>query len=442
MNDVKYIVAIDLGTTKIVSIVGEQVKDGRYRVVFHKEDKSVGINHGQIENIESVANVVIPALEEIRDTIHIDIRNEYIYIGIAGRSISCAEIKTERQRDIYEEEISEKEIGRLEQDVPKAALKSQGDEILHIIPQKYSIDGIDDIICPVGRLGNKLTGYFYVIMGNSLARKHAEILCTKLNIPMTKLILEPIASAEATLDEDEKEVGVVMIDMGGGTTDVIIYKEKTVKHVAIIPRGGNHITGEIKKRCGILLNQAEKAKIICGLSTFDSKSKLEVPGINGRAPRQISMNDVSTIIRDCMREIMDLVMKEIEAAKCTKLCSAGIVITGGGSNMKGMEEFLKERTKMDVKIGIPDYIENDRKTDRIFLPEYSTAVGLMICGFEHAKTLPPKKQEVPPPSPPSTPPTPPPPPTPPLLALIKAWVKKLWDIFLKFINPQPEEKND
>ncbi|MDR1583407.1 MAG: cell division protein FtsA [Prevotellaceae bacterium] len=426
----KYVVAIDLGTTKIVSIVGEKTENGRYNILDYSEVPSYGIRRGEVENIGKVTNAVIPTLEKIKAKMQIEIKN--VYVGIAGQHITCVENRIERIRHRYDELITKEEIITLEEDAGKLHLNPET-EILHIIPRHYSVDEKNDIIDPVGRLGNKLAGHFYVITGHKSTRIHTSICMERLNLSLQKLILEPIASARTTLNEEEKEAGVIMIDIGGGTTDLIIYKDQKIIHTAVIPFGGNIITDDIKEGCGILQAQAEQAKIKFGLSAKDNNDDLlEIEGINGRPPRNIPLKTISSIISSRLNEIVDMVMAEIEKAKCTGL-NLGIVVTGGVSKMKGIKDFLQKKTGMVVKIGTPDHIIND-PADNIFHPKYATAVGLIMCGFDHLENSPP-------PLPPPPPPLLTPPFTPPPLP-VTSWWSRAWDAVITFMGPQKEERND
>jgi cell division protein FtsA len=432
-----HIIAIDLGTTKVVSIVGEKAEKGCYKILAYSEAASTGIRHGQVENVENVIGAISPTLTEIKAKTGID-RVEKIYVGIAGQSITCIENRTETFRDKYDELITKEEIKELEIAAGKLHL-NKGEEILHVIPQSYTIDGTEGITDPAGRLGNKITGHFHVIIGNEKNRIHIETCMRKLDLSIQKLFLEPIASAKAILSEDEKEMGVAMIDMGGGTTDLAVYEEGIIKHTAVIPFGGNSITNDIKTGCSILFSQAEKAKIQFGILLNDNREYVMVEGISGRPPQNIFLNAISDIIKIRLDEIMVMVMSEINKAKCGKL-NAGIVITGGVSKMNNIKEYLEAKTGMPVKTGNPDYLSSDSPQE-IIHPKYSTAVGLIMCGFDHLEndyTPPP-----PPPPPPLPLPSPPPPPSP---SPILQWLRKTWQackqMFKVFMNSQPEEKND
>jgi cell division protein FtsA len=395
----KYVIAIDLGTTKVVSIVGEKAGNGRYKITAYSEAISEGIRRGQVEQITKVMNVVKPTLDAIKAQTGIaDVKD--VFVGIAGQYIKCIENRVERFRDKYDEVVTKEEIGKLESDAAKLHFNSEI-EILHVIPQSYSIDETSGITEPVGRLGNKLTGHFYVVTGHKSTRIHTDICMTKLNLSLQKLILEPIASSRAILSDDEKETGVAMIDIGGGTTDLIVYKDGTIVHTAVIPFGGNIITEDIKTTCSILYSQAEEIKIKFGLLTTASgvDELHRVEGISGRPPRYLSSDKISKIISSRVNEIMDMVLSEIiYKTQCGKL-GAGIVITGGVAKMKGIKEFLENKLKAEAKINAkidrkikqeviissPIYISDSDKN--IIHPKYSTAVGLVMCGFDYLDTI-------------------------------------------------------
>lgn len=375
-----YIFAIDLGTTKVVSVVGEKTDNGRYRILAFGEAESSGVRRGQVENIHSVMAAVTPTLEALKAA-GITELNE-VFVGIAGQHIKYTENRADITRDKYEEEISEEEIKLLEANAYKLHLEP-GDEVLHAIPQTYSIDGVNNITDPVGRLGRKLVGHFHVIIGNTASTSHTQICIKRLGLNLQKLILEPIASSRAVLTEDEMEVGVVMVDMGGGTTDLVIYHEGIVRHTAVIPLGGNVITEDIKTGCGILQRQAEQIKIQYGscMSTMVPENKIiTVPGIQGREPREISFKALASIIEARLEEIIGMVMHEVKMYG--KKLNAGIVFTGGGAQITHLPQFIKLKTAMDVRIGKPEYTTTDSPKE-LNLPKFSTAAGLVMCGFDY-----------------------------------------------------------
>ena len=283
-----YIAAIDLGTTKVVTILGEKRSNGRFRIVAHADADSSGVRRGQVENIQHVIEAIKPTLQQVKESSGIDSIPE-VFVGIAGQHIRCIESRADTTRNDYDVEITENEIKRLETDMYKIRMEP-GEEVLHVIPQHYSIDGVHGISDPVGRLGQRLSGNFHVIIGNTSSVHHTELCIRRLGLIQKRLILEPLASAHAVLNDDEREIGVAMIDMGGGTTDLAIYHDKIVRHTAVIPFGGNSITEDIKKGCDILLRQAEQVKVQCGsclASMVPNNTIIEVPGIAGRERRAI-----------------------------------------------------------------------------------------------------------------------------------------------------------
>jgi cell division protein FtsA len=391
----KYVVAIDLGTTKIVSIVGEKTEHGRYRILAYSETVSHGIRRGQVEQIHKVMDSVTPTLEAIKAETGITDLGQ-VFVGIAGQYITCIENKVEKIRSQFDEMISVEEIKELETNAGKLHINAEL-EILHIIPQNYSVDDRIGITDPVGRLGNKLTGYFYVITGNKSTRTNTEVCMDKLNLSLQQLILEPIASARAALFDEEKEAGVAMIDIGGGTTDLIIYKDNILVSTVVIPFGGNSITEDIKTYCSILFNQAEKIKIEFGLDA-NRDEFVRVNGISGHPFKVLPLNDILETIIFRLNEIITMVLYEINKIQCGKL-GAGLVVTGGVSQMKGIKKFLENRLKqeaaakpellkkmnIEVTISAPKYISDS--DENIIHPKYSTAVGLIMCGFDYLDNL-------------------------------------------------------
>jgi cell division protein FtsA len=377
-----YLVAIDLGTSKIVTIVGEEIQNSKYiKIIAYDEALSSGIIDGQVENVQNVVKIVESALIQIKDKAQISEIKE-VYVGIAGKYIQYIKGMAKMIRPKYEKLITEEEIKHLEQEACKQHTSSR-DKIIHAIPQTYSIDGIDEITDPVGRLGNKLQGKFIIITDQNISTtQSAEICMNRLNLSVKKYILTPIAAARAVLSEEEKDMGVAMVDMGGGTTDVIVFKDKILRHIAIIPSGGNIITQEIKKGCNITFKMAENIKIrygSCLTSAVPKNEIIKIQGINGREPRKIPLSFLSDIIEEQMIVLIYKILSEIN--QYSGNLAAGIVFTGGGSNMKNLSELVQNETGMGVRIGKPvDVSEISPK--KIISPKYSTAIGLIMCGLD------------------------------------------------------------
>ncbi|MDR0385353.1 MAG: cell division protein FtsA [Prevotellaceae bacterium] len=381
----EYLTAIDLGTTKIVSIVGEKISNsGRVRILAYSEAPSVGIRHGQVENIRNVVGIVRHTLNDIETTYGISDINE-VYVGIAGMHIRYVRDREEITRRKYDELITDEDVNRLASNACTMQV-NPGEKIIHVISQTFIIDNTIETTDPRGCLGQKLAGNFMIIIEKGISTRHTEVCIENLNLSLKELILEPMASAKAVLSEDEKEMGVAVVDMGGGTTDLIIFHEKTIEHTAIIPFGGNTITQDIKTACDITFRNAEKIKIqygSCISSMVPENNIVSVPRGDGRDPCEISFKSLACIIEARMIEIVDMILFEIEkyTGGNRRKLGTGIVFTGGGSQMTHLREFVKLKTGMDVKIGKPVYV-SDSSPREIIHPKYSTAVGLIMCGLE------------------------------------------------------------
>ncbi|MDR1054838.1 MAG: cell division protein FtsA [Prevotellaceae bacterium] len=378
----EYVAAIDLGTTKVVTLVAKKTESGRYNILAHSEAPSSGVHRGQVENIQEVVNAVKPTIEEVRRKSGINFTD--VFVGIAGQHIRCIESRGDLQREDYDLEISAKEVKRLEDSMYNIRMEP-GEEILHVIPQSYNVDDSLGVNNPVGRLGQRLSANFHIIIGKTLSAQHTQRCIDRVGLSLNRLVLEPLASAKAVLTEDEKEVGVAMVDMGGGTTDLVVYYDKVVRHTAVIPFGGNVITADIKHGCGVLARQAEQMKVQYGscLASMAPQNKIiTIPGISGRESREISFKTLASIIEARLEEIIGAVMFEIERSGFMDKLSAGIVFTGGGAMFSDMPQFIRLKTGFDVRIAKPQYLTPECSPD-IFRETYSTAVGLIMTGFEY-----------------------------------------------------------
>ncbi|MDR2562671.1 MAG: cell division protein FtsA [Prevotellaceae bacterium] len=375
-----YIAAIDLGTTKIVTVIGEK-KDNHFRIVAYAEAPSSGIKGGEVENIKRVADAVTPTLEKVKQEAGIEKIDE-VFVGIAGQYIRCIESSTDLTRDNYEKEIDEEEIMRLEKDMKKMRVEP-GEIILHVIPQTYNVDNAMGVNDPVGRLGNKLSCNFHIIIGKSASTLHTSRCIERLDMKLKHLFLEPIASARAILTDDEKELGVAMIDMGGGSTDLLIYHDNIVRHTAVIPWGGKTITGDIQKICAIPQRDAERIKVTYGtcMESFAQSNKEIIVPIEQHLPRQIEHKLLAKIIEARMKEIIGFVMHEIARSGYARKLGAGIVFTGGAADTKNLAEFIHLNTGMSFRIGRPG--NNLAGSQDVIYPKYSTAIGLIMCGFDY-----------------------------------------------------------
>jgi len=381
----EYIAAIDLGTTKVVTLVGQRSADGKVKVIASSETPSLdGIQRGEVLNIRKVTDAVQHTLDEVRQLTNLPIND--VYVGIAGQHVHRIDSRLDNIRSDDYSEITEQEIREMEEKIHKTKVEP-GEKILHVIPQNYNVDGRCGIINPVGMLGKRVEANYRIFVGKTQSAEYTHRCIQQVGLNLKQLILEPLASAKAVLDNDEMACGVAMVDIGGGTTDLVVYYDNVVRHTAVIPFGGNIVTEDIREGCGVLPRLAEDIKIQYGscFSDLVENTLLVVPGISGRGPREISLKFLAEIIEARMNEIMDAVLYHIELSGYADRLHAGIVFTGGGSTMQDLAEFVRNKTGMDVRIAKPLNITDDSITD-VQYPSYSTAVGLLLKGIEYEST--------------------------------------------------------
>jgi cell division protein FtsA len=377
--------AIDVGTTKIVTVIGKINDSGKLEILSLAKAESKGVKRGVVQNIEETVASIRKTVEEAEQKAGVKLSE--VFVGIAGQHIKSMKIGSHLHRDSFDEEITRDDLQRLEDDVRKIPLDI-GESIIHVIPQSYVIDNETGIKNPVGMLGRRIEGNFHLVIANMAMAKNLEKCVNRVGLKVKYLMLEPIASAEAVLTEEEKEAGVALVDIGGGTTDIAVYHDFVIAHTAVIPFGGNAITEDIKKGCAILQRQAEQLKIQFG-STFgdlaDPDKVVSISGIAGRDPREISFRNLAYIIQSRMEEIIDKVYYEIERSGVIDRLSAGFVFTGGGALIRHLPQFVKFRTGMDVRIGFPSEHLVANTPAEYNHPIYSTAIGLLIKGYEYLK---------------------------------------------------------
>ncbi|MBR4138088.1 MAG: cell division protein FtsA [Bacteroidales bacterium] len=387
MSNPVYIVGLDIGTTKIACFVGEKVENGKIVIRGYGKTESTGVKRGMVFNIEETVNAIRRAVDQASEQSNVDIKT--VNVGIAGHHIRSVQHRGVLMRDNPNVEITEEEIDKLRQDVFKLGM-TPGEEIIDVIPQEYIVDDEMGIRHPKGMLGSKLEANFHVIIGQVAAARNIITCIKQAGLEMDHMILEPIASAEAVLGEDEKEAGVALVDIGGGTTDIAIFYDNIIYHTAVIPFGGNVITEDIRQGCSIIKKHAEEIKVKFGSAVASENRDDEVvsiPGIRGREPKEISFKTLASIIQARLSEIFDIVNNEIQKVNSEHKLIAGIVLTGGGAMMKHIQQLAAFKTGLDVRIGYPnEYLANDT-AEELASPMYSTGVGLVIEGiarYEHA----------------------------------------------------------
>ena len=381
MSNPVYIVGLDIGTTKIACFVGEKVENNRIVIRGYGKTESTGVKRGMVFNIEETVNAIRRAVDMASEQSNVDIKT--VNVGIAGHHIRSVQHRGVLMRDNPNVEITEEEIDTLRQDVFKLGM-TPGEEIIDVIPQEYIVDDEMGIRHPKGMLGSKLEANFHVIIGQVAAARNIVTCIKQAGLEMEHMILEPIASAEAVLGEDEKEAGVALVDIGGGTTDIAIFYDNIIYHTAVIPFGGNVITEDIRQGCSIIKKHAEEIKVKFGSAVASENRDDEVvsiPGIRGRESKEISFKTLASIIQARLSEIFDIVNNEIQKVNSEHKLIAGIVLTGGGAMMKHIQQLAAFKTGLDVRIGYPnEYLANDT-AEELASPMYSTGVGLVIEGI-------------------------------------------------------------
>lgn len=379
----QFIAAVDIGTTKIVTLVGKKNENGKLEIISLKRTDSKGVKRGVVLNIEETVNAISSTVSDVQIESGI-IFNE-VFVGIAGQHIKSIKNRGYILHDSYEHEIKQEDIDKLIDDMYKIPI-DVGEEIIHVLPQTFVVDNETGVKNPIGMCGKKVEANFHIVIGQISSAKNIEKCVNRVGLKLIDLILEPLASSAAVLTDEEKEAGVALVDIGGGTTDIAIYYDNVVRHTAVIPFGGNVITNDIKEGCSILLKQAEDLKIKFGSAVGDIASDdkvVTIPGISGREPKEISFKSLAFIIQARMEEIIDHVLFEIENSGYRERLSAGIVITGGGALLENLSQLIKFQTGLDVRVGYPNEHLAPGFNKEINHPMYATSIGLIIKGFDY-----------------------------------------------------------
>ena len=380
-------VGLDIGTTKIVAMVGVNNEFNKLEILGTGKSESLGVHRGVVNNITQTIQSIQTAINDANSSSGHEISE--VVVGIAGQHIRSLQHSDYITRVNPQEVIDENDIEKLIQQVYKLVMLP-GEEIIHVLPQEYKVDGQAEIKEPIGMYGGRLEANFHVVVGQVSSIKNIGRCIKSAGLKMGDITLEPLASADAVLSNEEKEAGVALIDIGGGTTDLAIFKDDIIRHTAVIPFGGNVITEDIKEGCSIIEKQAELLKIKFG-SAWPGENKdneiVSIPGLRGREPKEISLKTLSKIINARVVEIIEQVFVEIKnyghSDQKNKLI-AGIVLTGGGSQLNHLKQLVEYITGMDTRIGYPgEHLAGD--SDKSTGPIFSTAVGLLMNAIENKK---------------------------------------------------------
>ncbi|MEM8999736.1 MAG: cell division protein FtsA [Bacteroidota bacterium] len=380
-----YSVGLDIGTTKIVAIIGRENEYGKIEILGIGKSKSLGVHRGVVNNITQTIASIQQAVEQAEINAGLEINS--VVVGIAGQHIRSLQHSDYITRSNSEEVINDDDLEKLCNQVYKLVMLP-GEEIIHVLPQEYKVDGQSEIKHPMGMYGGRLEANFHVVVGQVSSIKNIGRCIKSAGLDLGNITLEPLASAEAVLSQEEKEAGVALIDIGGGTTDLAIFKDGIIRHTSVIPFGGNVITEDIKEGCSIIEKQAELLKIKFG-SAWPGENKdneiVSIPGLRGREPKEITLKNLSKIIHARVVEIVEQVYVEIKNyghEEQKKKLIAGIVLTGGGSQLKHLKQLVEYITGMDTRIGYPNEHLAGDSDEEIASPLYATAVGLLMNALE------------------------------------------------------------
>jgi cell division protein FtsA len=381
MQKDKIVVGLDIGTTKICAIVGRKNEYGKLEVLGMGKAVSDGVIRGIVTNIDKTVHAIKKAINEAEEQAGIDIR--VVNVGIAGQHIKSAVHHGSITRKSNDDEITIEDVNRLTNDMYRIVIPP-GSEIIHVMPQDYVVDYEDGIKDPVGMSGVKLEADFHVITAQTNAINNVNKCVRRAGLKIDNLILEPLASSLAVLSDEEKEAGVCLVDIGGGTTDIALFYDNIIRHTAVVPFGGNIITTDIKQGCSVMQHQAEQLKVRFGKAIAEEANPNEIvsiPGLRNRPPKEISIKNLAHIIEARMEEIIELVHTEIITSGYENKLAGGLVITGGGSQLHNVKQLFEYMTGMDARIGYPNEHLGKSKVEAVKSPMYATGIGLVLSGF-------------------------------------------------------------
>jgi cell division protein FtsA len=384
-GNTRVIVGLDIGTTKIACFIGRKNEHNKIEIISMGKSESMGVMHGVVANIEKTVQSITAAVNAAQLCKEGTLTIKNVYVGIAGQHIKSIQHRGMYTKRDNTSEISQEDIDFFVDDMHKMVMPP-GEEIIDVIPQEYIVDGSPEIKEPIGMAGVRLEANFHIITGQINNVMNIKRCIERANLNVRDIILEPIASADAVLSDEEKEAGIVLVDIGGGTTDIAIFQDGIIRHTAVIPFGGNIITNDIREGCKILSRHAEALKIKYGSASASENKENEVvciPGLRGREPKEITLKNLSNIIQARMEEIIELVNYEIKNSGYSKKLIGGIVVTGGGAQLKHLTQLFEYMTGMDTRIGYPtEHLANSNDIEGIESPMFSTGIGLVLQGFK------------------------------------------------------------
>lgn len=383
----KIVVGLDIGTTKICAIVGRRNEFGKINILGVGKADSDGVNRGVVVNIEKTVQAIREAIAEAEKQSGIKI--EVVHVGIAGEHVRSMQHKGIITLNHPGLEITREDVSRLHGEMFKIATQP-GTEIIHVLPQEYTVDNQSGILEPVGMSGVRLEGNFHIVTGQTTAANNIYRCVVRAGLEVAELVLEPLASSAAVLTDEEKEAGVCLVDIGGGTTDIAIWENNIIRHTAVVPFGGNIVTEDIKQGCKVMKRHAEQLKVQYGAALADAITDeliISIPGPRDRAAKEISQNMLAQIIQSRMEEIMEFVAAEIKNSGYEDKLVAGIVVTGGGAQLLHIKQLVEYVTGIDTRIGLPGEHLASGMVDEVNFPMYATGTGLVIMGLDSVDYL-------------------------------------------------------
>jgi len=382
-NEQPIIVGLDIGTTKIAAIAGRKNDFGKLEILGFGRANSNGVQHGMVLNIDQTIKAIQTALENCYAS-NPNLEINEVYVGIAGHHIKSLQTRGDIVRRSTDDEIKQQEIDQLIADQYKTYIPA-GDQIIDVIPQEFTVDNFQNIPDPIGYSGVKVGANFHIITGDKNAIRNINRSVEKAGLKVKDLVLQPLASSAAVMCEQDLEAGVAIVDIGGGTTDLAVFYEGILKHTAVIPFGGENITNDIKTGLGVLKTQAEQMKIQFGSALSDeakSNAYITIPGLRGMPPKEISVKNLAAIIQARMSEILDFVSYHLKQVGLdSRMLNGGIVLTGGGSQLKHLIQLTEYSTGLNARIGYPNEHLAAGHIEELAKPMYATCIGLILKGY-------------------------------------------------------------
>jgi len=391
----KLVVALDIGTTKVCALAGYKNEHDRLEIIGVGKVDSEGVMRGVVSNIEKTVRAISEAIAIAQRASGQEFK--VAHVGIAGQHIKSLQHRGMLTRDNLHTEICQGDIDRLINDMFKLVLPA-GDKIIHVIPQEYTVDDEQGIVDPIGMSGIRLEANFHIITGQITATQNIVKCAQRAGLKVANLTLEPIASATAVLGDEEREAGVALVDIGGGTTDLTIFKDGIIRHTAVIPFGGNVITKDIKEGCNVMQQQAEKLKVKFGSALADEvydNRIITIPGLKGRQPKEISEKNLARIIQARMEEIFDYVVWEIRRSGYENKLIGGVVLTGGGALLNHIDKLTEFHTGLSTRIGVPIEHLAHGYSEHLSSPVFATGIGLLLKGIQDVEEGKVSSQEAP-----------------------------------------------